>query len=151
MSTILAILLVAFGLVVAGIGGALLRDLVVESRADAAQGRHELTEHARRPQPTGDGATTAAWQTRQHRPAKHAAPPVQAAVEPPPEANVQAPPPVYQPPYRTAAGSAAVTQDFGGWLAARNTVLAGDPLPAAANDEVTTQLPPVASARDGVR
>ena len=146
----------AFVIVVSGLAGALIRDLIVTSRAEVARGRHELVEHATRP--ARDGDTTAARPSR-HRKVERTPEPQQPAAEtiPPVTAgdrDEQGPPPAYQPPYK-ATGSAVVDMDFGDQLAASNAVLRAlarnETLPAAANDEPTTLLPPVMSERGGVR
>ncbi|MFJ8687368.1 hypothetical protein [Micromonospora wenchangensis] len=68
--------------------------------------------------------------------------------------DVQDSTPFTQPAYR-ATGSAAVAMDFPAQLAANNAVLRAlsrnTPLPAAANDEPTTLLPPVMSEQGGAR
>lgn len=68
--------------------------------------------------------------------------------------DVQNATPFTQPTYR-ATGSAAVDMDLPDQLAANNAVLRAlsrnTPLPAAANDEVTTLLPPIMSEQGGVR
>ncbi len=149
MSTILAILLVSLGIFVSGAGGWLLHGLYVDARADAARGRRELIE-ARSPQGRREMPKHRAADRPERTRAGQPAQTPERGVSP----DVQAPPPVYQPPYQ-ATGTATVSMDFGDQLVANNAVLRAlarnEPLPAAANDEPTTLLPPVVSESGGVR